>query len=59
MLSFQKLHVYQRSIQFLALAIEVLRDLPKGNAELADQLLARRPVAAAQHRRRRRPKIGG
>jgi four helix bundle protein len=39
MLSFQRLRVYQRSIEFLALAIEVVRDLPKGNAELADQLM--------------------
>jgi four helix bundle protein len=39
MLSFQKLHVYQRSIEFLAVAIEIIGDLPKGHAELADQLL--------------------
>ena len=39
MLSFQKLRVYQRSIEFLALTIEVLAVLPKGHAELADQLL--------------------
>ena len=39
MLSFQKLRVYQRSIEFLALAMEVIGNLPKGNAELADQLL--------------------
>jgi four helix bundle protein len=39
MLSFQKLHVYQRSIEFLALTIELIRGLPKGHAELADQLL--------------------
>lgn len=39
MLSFQKLRVYQRSIDFLAMVIEVLDSLPKGHAELADQLL--------------------
>ena len=39
MLSFQKLRVYQRSIEFLALAMEVIGHLPKGNSELADQLL--------------------
>jgi len=39
MLSFQKLHVYQRSIEFLALALEVVSSLPKGQADLADQLL--------------------
>jgi four helix bundle protein len=39
MLSFQKLRVYQRSIDFLALAMEVLAALPKGHADLADQLL--------------------
>jgi len=39
MLSFQKLRVYQRSIDFLALAIEIIGELPKGHAELADQLL--------------------
>jgi len=39
MLSFQKLHVYQRSIDFLALTMDVIAALPKGNADLADQLL--------------------
>ena len=38
-LSFQRLHVYQRSIEFLALSLEILAELPKGSAELADQLL--------------------
>jgi len=37
--SFQKLRVYQRSIEFLALALEIIGELPKGHAELADQLL--------------------
>ena len=40
MLSFQKLRVYQRSIEFLALALEIIGELPRGHAELADQLLA-------------------
>ena len=39
MLSFQELRVYQRSIEFGALAIEIIGELPKGHAELADQLL--------------------
>ena len=39
MLSFQKLRVYQRSIEFLALVMEVISNLPKGHAELADQLI--------------------
>jgi len=39
MLSFQKLRVYQRSIEFLALAMDVIGVLPKGHADLADQLL--------------------
>ena len=39
MLSFQKLRVYQRSIEFLALSMEVIGALPRGHSELADQLL--------------------
>ena len=39
MLSFQKLRVYQRSSEFLALVLDVINGLPKGHAELADQLL--------------------
>jgi four helix bundle protein len=39
MLSFQKLRVYQRTIEFLALTMDVIAALPKGNADLADQLL--------------------
>jgi four helix bundle protein len=38
MLHFQKLDVYQRSIEFLALSRRIRGDLPKGNADLADQL---------------------
>lgn len=38
MLSFQELDVYQRAIQFLALALEVISTLPKGHADLASQL---------------------
>jgi len=30
MLSFQKLRVYQRSIEFLALALEIIGELPRG-----------------------------
>src|SRR6185436_8793944 len=38
MLHFQKLDVYQRSIEFLALAHRVRERLPRGHANLADQL---------------------
>jgi four helix bundle protein len=38
MLSFQKLDVYQRSIEFLVFVHRLLPRLPKGHAELADQL---------------------
>jgi four helix bundle protein len=39
MLSFQRLEVYQRSIEFLALAIEIIAELPaKGHPDIADQL---------------------
>ena len=39
MLSFQRLDVYQRAIELLGLASEILADLPPGNAERADQLI--------------------
>jgi four helix bundle protein len=38
MLSFQKLDVYQRAIQFLVHALEVICTLPKGHGDLAGQL---------------------
>ena len=38
MLSFQKLDVYLRSIEFLAFVHRLLQRLPKGHADLADQL---------------------
>jgi four helix bundle protein len=38
MLSFQRLDVYQRAVQFLALAYDVVGALPRGNADRADQL---------------------
>jgi len=38
-LSFQRLDVYQRAIEFLALATEIIEDLPRGHAERADQLI--------------------
>jgi four helix bundle protein len=38
MLSFQRLEVYQRSIEFLALAYEIIDALPHGHATKADQL---------------------
>ena len=38
MLSFQRLDVYQRAIEFGALAIEIVDQLPRGNRQRADQL---------------------
>jgi four helix bundle protein len=38
MLSFQRLDVYQRAIQFLALVYEIVDSLPRGHADRADQL---------------------
>ena len=38
MLSFQKLDVYQRAIDFLALTADIAADVPRGNAALLDQL---------------------
>ena len=37
-LSHEKLDVYQKSIQFLVLSTRISADIPKGNAELVDQL---------------------
>lgn len=38
MLSFQRLDVYQRAIEFLSLVYEVVDLLPRGHADRADQL---------------------
>ena len=38
MFSHEKLHVYQRSTQWFALSIEIVKALPKGNADLGNQL---------------------
>jgi len=38
MLSFQRLDVYQRSIEFLAFVHRLVPQLPKGHADLTDQL---------------------
>ena len=38
MLAYEKLDVYQRSIEFLALALEVTREVRKGDGPIADQL---------------------
>jgi four helix bundle protein len=38
MLSFQRLDVYQRAIEFLSLVYEAVDDLPRGTADRADQL---------------------
>ncbi len=37
MLDYEKLDVYQVSIQFLALAVEIIDKIPKGNASIIDQ----------------------
>ncbi len=37
MLSFQRLDVYQRAIQYLALASEIAEDLPRGHSDRADR----------------------
>ena len=39
MLSFQRLDIYQRSLELLALVNEIVGDLPDGHAERADQLI--------------------
>ena len=38
MLSFQRMDVYRRAIEFLALAIELTDGIPRGHAALVDQL---------------------
>ena len=40
MLTFQRLDVYQRSLEFLAVADEIFQAIPRGNAERAQQLIA-------------------
>jgi len=37
MLSFQRLEVYQRAIEFLALVYEIVDDLPRGHSNRGDQ----------------------
>ncbi len=38
MLSFQRLDVYQRAVEFLALTAELMPEVPRGHAPLVDQL---------------------
>jgi four helix bundle protein len=38
MLSFQKLHVYQRSIEFLSVVVKIASETPRGHAPVLDQL---------------------
>ncbi len=38
MLSFQRLDVYPRALEFLSLAYEIVDRLPRGNADRGDQL---------------------
>ncbi len=37
-LSHEKLIVYQKAIQFMALAVKIIRGFPRGYADIADQL---------------------
>ena len=37
-MSFQRLEVYQRAIEFLALVYEIVDDLPRGHAKRGEQL---------------------
>src|SRR5689334_14844356 len=39
MLTFQRLDVYQRAIEFVALSQDIVDDLPRGHAARADQLI--------------------
>jgi four helix bundle protein len=39
MLSFQRLDVYQRAIEFLVLVLEIVEELPRGHSERSDQLV--------------------
>jgi four helix bundle protein len=39
MLSFQRLEVYQRAIEFLALVGDIVAELPKGHSDRSDQLV--------------------
>jgi four helix bundle protein len=47
MLSFQKLDVYQRSIEFVAFARRAVQLLPKGHSDLVDQI--RRAAQSMPH----------
>ena len=38
MLSFQRLDVYQRAVEFLAVVYEIIENVPRGHAERCDQL---------------------
>jgi four helix bundle protein len=37
-LDFERLDVYRTAIEFLGLAVQVIRQIPRGNADLRDQL---------------------
>ena len=37
-LSFQKLDVYHCAIEFLALVLDIIKDIPRGHADIVDQL---------------------
>jgi four helix bundle protein len=39
MLSFQRLDVYQRAIEFLSLVVTIVEELPHGHAPRTDQLI--------------------
>jgi len=39
MLSFQRLHVYQRAIEWLVFATEIVEQIARGHSQRADQLI--------------------
>ena len=38
MMSYEKLDVYQCAIEFLGISVQIVDEMPKGNAQLIDQL---------------------
>ena len=38
MMSYEKLDVYQCAIEFLGISVKIVDEMPKGNAQLIDQL---------------------
>lgn len=38
MMSYEKLDVYQCAIEFLGISVQIVKEMPKGNSQLVDQL---------------------